>query len=166
MALHDETHRVIKYDDYITPYYIWKNVAKYIPKDKEISMPFYADGSCAKHLRSLGFSVFHKDEDFYEYDRGDIVVDNPPFSSKRKVLETLVKRNKPFMLLLPVSTLCYEYTRILPSVQILIPAKRPKFIKYNKKLKIQDKNWKKKCSSFDCVWMCYKMNFEKDVIFM
>jgi len=166
MALYNKEHQPIVYDDYITGEYIWDEIAPYIPKDKTISMPFYADGSCGKYLRSLGFTVIHKDEDFFEFDRGDVVVDNPPYDKKKQVIEKLYERNKPFMLLVPVSTLCYQYTHKLKDVQIIIHKKRPKFIKYNKKLKIKDKDWKKKSSPFETIWLCYKMNFEKGIIYM
>ena len=115
------------------PKYIFEEIKQYIPKDKLISMPFYGDGTCANHLREMGFKVYHEQEDFFKNDRGDIVVDNPPFEFKKKIIETLVERKKPFMLIMPVSTLCYNYSRVLgKDLQMLIPNKRPKFIYYDK----------------------------------
>ena len=156
-----------RHNDFMTPKYIFEEIKDYIPNDKVISMPFFGDGTCKTHMEELGFEVIHQDEDFFEHDRGDIVVDNAPFEFKRKIIETLVSRNKPFMLILPVSTMCYNYSKILKdNLQILIPKKRPKFIYYNKETGERDSNWHKKSSAFDCVWLCYKMNFEKDIIFL
>jgi len=153
-----------KHNDFMTPKYLFSDIKHLIPKDKVISMPFYGDGSCGKHLKEMGFKVIHKQEDFYKYDRGDIVVDNPPYETKNKIITTLVERNKPFMLILPVSTICYNYSKILKGdLQIVIPKKRPKFIYYDKKTKKTDKNWMKKSSAFDSVWVCWKMNLEKDI---
>ena len=154
-----------RYNDFMTPKYIFEEIKQYIPKDKLISMPFYGDGTCATHLREMGFNVYHEQEDFFEYDRGDIVIDNPPFEIKKKIIETLVERNKPFILIMPVSTLCYNYSKMLgDDLQLLIPSRRPKFIYYNKKTGEKDENWNKKNSAFDCLWYCWKMNLPKDII--
>tara|TARA_R110000823_G_scaffold294763_1_gene413719 strand:+ start:1521 stop:2018 length:498 start_codon:yes stop_codon:yes gene_type:complete len=155
-----------KCNDFISPPYIWKDIIKYIPKNKVISMPFYCDGECGKDMQKLGFDVEHKDEDFFENDRGDIVIDNPPFEFKKKVIETLVERNKPFIIIVPVSTICYGYTKVLKDIQILIPNKRLKFIHYDKEKRERKKDWEKHSPAFDCVYLCWKMELEKDIIFL
>ena len=48
-----------------------------------------------RDLQSLGFKVVHECVDFFENNLGDIVVSNPPFSKKAKVLERLVELQKP-----------------------------------------------------------------------
>ncbi len=156
-----------KHNDFMTPKYIFEDIKDYIPKNKIISMPFFGDGSCATHMTELGFEVIHQDEDFFEHDRGDIVVDNCPFQFKKKIIKTLVYRDKPFMLILPVSTICYNYSKILKNkLQIIIPKKRPKFIEYDKTTGQSDPNWMKKSCPFDCLWLCYKIGLEKDIIFL
>ena len=102
-----------RYNDFISPPHIWEDIKQFIPKNKIISMPFYCDGECGNDMRNLGFNVIHNNEDFFENDRGDIVIDNPPFELKKKIIEKLVERNKPFILILPVSTICYMYSKIL-----------------------------------------------------
>lgn len=158
-------HPLAKFDDFMTPRGVWEMIAPYVPKDKTISMPFYGDGACAHHMRELGFDVIHQDEDFFENDRGQIVVDNPPFSDKRKVIQKLVERNKPFMLLLPVSTICYAYSSILKDhMQIMVLPRRPRFIRWNSTTGEHEENWEKKNPAFDCIWLCWKMRLPKDII--
>jgi len=156
-----------RHNDFMTPKYIFEEIKDYIPQDKVISMPFYGDGTCKQHLEDLGYTVIHQDEDFFEHDRGDIVVDNPPFEIKKKIIDKLVERNKPFMLIMPCSTICYQYSKILKdNLQIIIPKKRPKFIYLNKQTGETDPDWRSKSSAFDCLWLCYKMNLPQDIIFI
>jgi len=155
-----------KDNDFVSPKSLWEDIKNYIPNDKIVSMPFYCEGSCGKDMKDLGFNVIHQNEDFFEYDRGDVVIDNPPFENKKEVIEKLVERNKPFILIVPVSTICYQYTRILKDIQILIPKKRMKFIHFDKTTQTLKQDWKKHNASFDCVYLCWKMNFNNDIIFL
>lgn len=156
-----------KHNDFMTPKYIFEEIKDLIPKDKTISMPFYGDGNCGKYMQELGFNVIHQQEDFFENDRGDVVIDNPPYEIKGKIIEELVKRDKPFMLIVPVSTMCYNYSKILKDdMQLCIPKKRPKYIYYDKKTKTLDPNWQKKNAAFDSIWLCYKMELENDINFL
>ena len=156
-----------KHNDFMTPKCIFEEIKSFIP-DTLISMPFYGDGTAGKHMTELGFDVIHQDEDFFEFDRGEVVVDNPPYGKfKKLIIEKLIERNKPFMLLMPVSTMCYKYSKILKdNLQILIPKSRPKYIYYDKRTGKTDADWKKKSAAFDSVWFCWKMNFEKDINFL
>ncbi len=98
-------------------------------------MPFYYDGKCAEHLRSLGFkNVIHTDEDFFvkvadaKFMKGvDLIFDNPPYTTpemKGRVLRAIAASGKPFALLLPISVLHVGFVReIVPMehVQAIIP---------------------------------------------
>jgi len=139
------------YDDCITPLSVWEQIKQFIPEDKEIWCPFYFNGE--HKLRELGYEIIHNNEDFFYNNRGDIIIDNPPFSIKKKVLERLLEIDKPFILIMPVSTLCYNYMRnYKDKIQIIIPPKR---INFAPQLKSS--------ASFDCLYYCYKMNLEKDI---
>lgn len=156
-----------KDNDFITPKSAWEDIIKYIPKDKEISMPFFCEGSCANDMKALGFNVIHQDEDFFKHDRGDCVIDNPPFEIKKNIIETLVERNKPFILILPVSTICYKYAKILgDDMQLLIPKKRIKFIHYDKTTQTKKADYEKYSASFDCLYVAWRMDLPKDIIFL
>ena len=143
-----------KYDNFATPLHAWEDIIEYIPKDKKIWCPFYMNGDHT--LKQLGFDIIHENEDFFENNKGDIVVDNPPFSIKKLVIERLVLLDKPFILIMPVSTLCYQYFKPLKdNIQIMIPPKRINFDKQ-----------KKSSATFDCLYYCYKMNLSQDIIFL
>jgi hypothetical protein len=154
------TKTFLKYDDYMTPKSAWENIQDYIPKDKVIWEPFYGDGKSGEYLRELNFEVIHQKEDFFENNRGDVIVSNPPFSDKRMILERLKTIDKPFIVLFPQPTINTSFIRDLygDDIQIIVPRKRIQFIKNGNEIQ-------NKCN-FDCFYYCYKMNLEKDIIFL
>ena len=81
------THTFIKHDDYTTPFEAWNNIKEYIPRNKNIWCPFYCDGNQKTDFQKLGFDIIHEEEDFFENDKGDVIIDNPPFSKKKKFLQ-------------------------------------------------------------------------------
>jgi hypothetical protein len=143
------------YDNFKTPIEVWDNIKQYIPKDKKIWCPFYYKGEHT--LEELGFNIIHENEDFFKNNKGDIIIDNPPYSIKKKVLEYCLKIDKPFILILPSSTINYQYFRIFKdkNIQIIVPPKRYNF----------DKS-KKSSATFDTLYFCYKINLNKDIIFL
>lgn len=99
-------------DSLFTPYYIVDHIIKYLPKDKIIWTAFDNKWSAFyQKLKEEGFEVVRSSladgQDFFEYEpeQWDIVVSNPPFSIKDKVLERLYQFNKPFAILLPLNSL-------------------------------------------------------------
>jgi len=157
------TKTFTKYDDYMTPNYAWDNIKDYIPKDKIIWEAFYGNGKSGNYLKTLGFNVIHEDIDFFNNDKGDIIVSNPPFTIKKEILIRLKELNKPFILIMPCSTLTTQYIRTLfkNDIQIIIPRKRIQFIKLVDNKEIESN----KCN-FDCFYFCYKCNLERDIIFI
>jgi hypothetical protein len=162
------TKTFLKHDDYMTPKYAWENIQHLIPKDKDIWEAFYGDGKSGEYLRELGFNVIHDKDDFFENNKGDVVVSNPPFSKSKEILTRLVQLNKPFILILPTSKINTQYIRNLfknqnDKLQIIIPRKRIHFEK-NIDGKIPD-NWKNACN-FDCFYYCWKINLDRDIIWL
>ena len=97
---------------YIPPLYAVDPILKYIPKDKIIWCPFDEEWSAFyRRLKEEGYNVVRsslKDgQDFFTYEpnKWDMIVSNPPFSSKDKVLERLYSFKKPFAILLPLNSL-------------------------------------------------------------
>ena len=95
-----------------TPFYVVDPIIKYLPKDKIIWCPFDEKWSAFYvHLRELGYRVIRSSlsdgQDFFKYEpeRWDLIVSNPPFSIKDKVLERLYSFQKPFAVLLPLNSL-------------------------------------------------------------
>ena len=150
----------INHDDYMTPKYVWEHIKQYIPNDKVIWEAFYGDGESGTYLQELGFNVIHEPIDFFEEDHGDIIVSNPPFSLCKEVLTRLTNLDKPFILILPSSKINTQYFRQLfkNKIQIIIPRKRIQFVKNGDELQ-------NKCN-FDCFYYCYKMNLERDIIWL
>jgi hypothetical protein len=156
----------LKYDDYMTPKYAWENIKQYIPSDKIIWEAFYGDGASGKYLKELGFNVIHEKIDFFEENKGDIIVSNPPFSKSKEVLTRLKELDKPFIMILPSSKINTQYVRNLfkdDKLQIIIPKSRIHFEKLIDGKKPD--GWRNACY-FDCFYYCYKMNFVKDIVWL
>ena len=165
------------HDDYMTPLSAWQAIAHLLPTDKVIWEGFYGNGQSLEYLQQLGFNaVGGKGEDFFEHDKGDICVSNPPFSIAAKVLQRLVDIDKPFILILPASKINTQYFRKLFSdsmtgdsqqpkqsgtIQIIIPRKRIQFDKIVNGEKVESGN-----CNFDCFYYCYKMNYPRDIIWL
>jgi hypothetical protein len=152
-------------DDYMTPRYAWDNIKHLIPKNKIIWEPFYGNGESGKYLSDLGFNVIHNDEDFFENNKGDIIVSNPPFSMVKDILKRLNEIDKPFILIMPVSKITTSYMKqyFKDKIQIIIPEKR---IHFNKLVngKIPE-NFSNSCN-FDCFYYCYNIGLNKDITFL
>jgi len=160
-----QTKTFLKYDDYMTPKSAWENIKHLIPKDKMIWEAFYGDGKSGDYLKELGFNVIHDQINFFENDLGDIIVSNPPFTIVKEVLLRLKELDKPFIIIMPVSKLNTSYFRenFMNKIQIIIPPKRIHFDKLVDNEKPKD--FKSSCN-FDCFYYCYKMGFEKDIIWL
>ena len=78
----------------------------------------------------------------------------------------LKELDKPFIIICPSSMLNTQYIRnsfLNDELQIIIPNKRISFIK--KVNGVIPDNWKNRCN-FDCFYYCYKMEFQKDIIWL
>lgn len=88
------------------------------------------------------------------FDRCDMIVSNIPFSKKKEI-------DKPFMIIMPASTMFTQYLREIfgekNEIQIIIPKTRMHFEKNGKVLKR---------TSFDSCYFCYKMNLKHDIIWL
>tara|TARA_Y100001963_G_scaffold32158_1_gene44425 strand:- start:2297 stop:2773 length:477 start_codon:yes stop_codon:yes gene_type:complete len=148
-------------DNYITNKEDWERIKDYIPKDKKIWSPFYCDGKQKQYFNDMGFDIIHEDRDFFSYTpEYDMVIDNPPFSKKKEILAKLKELDKPFILIAPSMMLSYKYFQEdYKDIQILIPYKRINF----KHLNSDKKNYSPPFASF---YYCYKMNLQKDLIFI
>ena len=159
-----KTKSFIKHDDYMTPNYAWNNIKHLIPK-KVIWESFYGDGKSGEYLKDLGFNVIHEPIDFFENDLGEIIVTNIPFSKSKEIMKRLKELDKPFIIIMPVSKINTQYFRhyFKDQIQIIIPKNRIHFEKLIDGKKPD--NWKNACN-FDCFYYCYKMNFNKDIIWL
>ena len=101
-----------EHQEMYTPYYAVEPIVKYIPKQYKIWCPFDKELSAFyQTFKNLGYNVIKshiddgKDFFIYEPDEYDVIVSNPPFSIKDKILERLYELDKPFAVLLPLNSL-------------------------------------------------------------
>ena len=158
-------------DEWQTTQKSWAAVAQHFAgwRNKRIWMPFYYDGACATHLRSLGFkNIVHTDDDFFErvVDKNflasvDLIWDNPPYTNqeiKERVLRALAACGKPFCMLLPISVLHVGFVRDsvpMEHVQAIVPRRV----------------WVKKVDGDELpfkylVWLCCRAGLSRDLLFV
>ena len=155
-----------KHDDYMTPKSAWENIKQFIPQDKVIWECFYGDGKSGENLRELGFNVIHEDIDFFENNKGDMIVSNPPFTLKKEVFTRLIILDKPFIMISSQQLLFTQYFRTIMkdhNLQLIIPRRRIQFIKSVDGVIVE--NYKSQCN-FDCFYYCYKINLDKDITWL
>lgn len=99
-------------DELYTPSYAVKPIIKYLPNNATIWCPFDTEKSqYVQECKRGGYNVVHshisEGKDFFSYQpvQYDIIVSNPPFSVKDKILKRLYELNKPFAILLPLNSL-------------------------------------------------------------
>lgn len=153
-------------DEYYTPDFAVSPIIKYIPEKAVIWCPFDTEESeYVKQIRDAGYDVIatHIDNGqnffFYEPEKYDIIISNPPFSCKDAVLKRLTELQKPFAILLPLPTLQGQGRfEDLKDCQALIFDKRINFY--------SDKSQKKlaKGAAFASIYIC-KNFLPKDLIF-
>lgn len=145
-------------DNMYTPYYAVEPLLKYISKDLVIWCPFDKEWSAYYQVfTNNGYKVIRshicEEQDFFTYEPDehyDIIISNPPFSLKDRVLERLYQLNKPFAMLLPLPSLQGQtrYPFFKQGIQILAFDKR---IEYLSDL---DMRHTKKGSPFASVYFC------------
>lgn len=100
-------------DEIYTPYYAVEPLLEFLPKNKIIWLPFDEEWSAFYNLlkNQGGYKVVRsclkEGANFFDYEpkKWDILVSNPPFSQKDRVLQRAYSFGKPFALLLPVNSI-------------------------------------------------------------
>lgn len=119
-----------------------------ISKDSTIWCPFDKEESAfVRVLKTNGYKVIysHIDDgkDFFNYEpseKYDLILSNPPFYGKAKILQRLIELNKPFGLIFGIQ--CFnsgEFVKLLNEVnnlQFCFLSKRLKFHKGNQDTKL------------------------------
>ena len=148
-------------DNYITDKQGWEIIKDFIPNNKKIWSPFYCDGKQKDIFKEMGFDIIHEDEDFFENNKGEIIIDNPPFSKMKGICLRLKELDKPFILVAFSKVILMKWFQKLfkEHLQVIIPFKRPTFTHL-----INPK--KGYTPPFGVMYYCYKMNLHKDLIFI
>lgn len=151
-----------KNDELYTPDYAIEPLLKYLPKDKIIwECTDFGSSNITKLLKQHDYKVIstHKDNfdfltDVPNFDF-DIIITNPPYSLKNEFLKKCYQYDKPFCLLLPLTSLeGIERGKMFreKGIDVLVLDRRCDFID-NKK-----SNW------FNTSWFCYNV-LPKQLIF-
>lgn len=151
-------------DNHCTSKKAYMMLKPYVKSGLTIYDPFYFDGSCKEYIMEVFESKNVVNEDLNAFDRThpecDLIITNPPFSRKYDALEMLFNIDKPFIILLPLETMTtikFRNVKGHQKLQLLIPRGRMKFEKEGQK---------NRRFNFDTAWYCYKMDLEKDIIFL
>ncbi len=148
-------------DNYSTDKIGWEIIKEYIPNDKIIWSPFYCDGKQKIYFKEMGYDIIHEDENFFKNNKGDIIIDNPPFSKMKEICLRLKDLDKPFILVAFSKVILMKWFQKLfkDNLQLIIPFSRPTFTHLT--------NPKKGYTPpYGVMYYCYKMNFKKDLIFI
>lgn len=143
-------------DELYTPEWAFDIIKEFIPKDKIIFECAVGSGKLRDKMVKEGYKVEETNDFFNEWNKGEIIVTNPPYSLKDKFLQKCYEIKKPFALLLPINAfegikrqkLYRQY-----GIQVLFPPKR---IDFNGKKAV----W------FYTAWFCYGLNLPKDLMFV
>lgn len=168
MSLLEQKKEFVKrgsFDELYTPKEAVDMIIKYIPIGvKTIWEPTaIEDSKIVSVLQDNGYKVITshiKDgQDFFEYepDDYDMIITNPPYSKKDKFLERGFNLKKPFMMLLPITTLegkARGEMFIKNKIQVIIPNKRFNF------------KPDKKGAWFQTSWFCYGVGLYNDINFV
>ena len=96
---------------YYTPINAIQPILKLIPKDFMIWECCNGQGHISSYLKENGYKVITSDitegKDCLTYnpDHFDMIITNPPFKLKTKIIQRCIQLNKPFLLLVPVNIL-------------------------------------------------------------
>lgn len=130
-------------DDYMTPAFALQDLFSYIHEcvgGVTVWEPFFGDGGSTRKIRELGYNVIDcEGKDFFvapppPEDENVILVTNPPFSDKRKIMDCIINKYKvkKFAVLLPTQILFSQYFRKMIEpihVDILLPKARIQFLR-------------------------------------
>lgn len=153
-----------KNDELYTPEYAIKPLLKFLPSNIKIwECTDFGNSNISKILKENGYEVIatHKDRfDFLKETPNfdfDMIITNPPYSLKDEFLERCYFYDKPFCLLLPLTSLeGIKRGKMFRNkgIELLIFDRRCNFIYNNQK----KNNW------FNTSWFCYKV-LPKKLIF-
>ncbi|MBV69311.1 MAG: hypothetical protein CMJ08_05885 [Pelagibacterales bacterium] len=160
-------------DNWETPAELYKAVIpKILPVPADIWEPFIGCTNLStKTLQSLGHNVFETNTDFFDtewpHENGQprVLLSNPPFSQKFKVLERLLIENKPFLLLVPAWVYASATFRNMVKkhdrhdVQLVVPPMRVHYVD-------PETHLQRKGTAFDSVFIASGVYNGKQLIFV
>ena len=169
MSLLEQKKDFIKrgtFDELYTPIEAVEMILPYIPNGVKNIWECTAikESKIVKVLKDSGYNVItshiEDGQDFFKYepDEYDMIITNPPYSQKDKFLKRAYDFKKPFMFLLPLTTLeGIQRGKMFNEngIQVLIPSKR-----FNFKPEKNSSAW------FQTSWFCFGCNLKNDLNFI
>jgi hypothetical protein len=155
-------------DDFQTPPEALCPLLKYVPKHWTIWEPAQGKGFLLDELQKRGFTAHGSDiktgHDFLLSDSPvpyDCVITNPPFSIKNQFLKTCYDRQKPFALLMPITT--FESLER----QKLFKTHGVEVIFLNRRINFETPSEKgvKSCSWFATAWFTHGLQIGNQITF-
>lgn len=150
-------------DDYETPKKAYEMIADYIPPHQRLYDPFYCTGRCVQYMREVfqPEEVLHSSADAFERidaNTFDVILTNPPFSCKYRVIDFLKQYKKPTFILLPFEMLCtLRYAEMHEdSYRILLPARRIQYEQGGKVVK----------TNFHSFWLCLHVDLPHQITYV
>lgn len=131
-------------------------------------------------MRELGFKVVSTSEDFFKCNYGEIVVSNPPYTTKNsdaanrgnniktRVIQRLCELNKLYMLLMPITFMKTLQIKNLQKrygrFKFIIPCNRINFYRI-KNGEREDRKNDPNVYNLSC-WYCWKIKLKHSIIFV
>lgn len=151
-------------DEFMTPHYAVDILTPYLNPEWVIIECAWGKGDMAKALKERGFQVIgYKAFNFFKdtpTDSYDIIVTNPPYSSKNLFLQRAYEIEKPFAFLLPLTALEGKFRGSLYrkyGIQLIIPNKRINFI---------TPSGKGSGAWFQVAWFCWGLDLPQQLNFV
>lgn len=152
-------------DSFQTPDYVLDPIIPLLKPDWIIWESAVGKGNLAKRFKNEGFRVIGTDintgQDFlnYEPDNYDCIITNPPYSLKNEYLDRCYKLDRPFALLLPITTLETDYR------QRLFKQYGVEIILFNKRINYETPSGKGSGAWFASAWFTWGLGIGKQLYF-
>lgn len=154
-------------DNFQTPPYALDSLLPYLKQNWRIWEPACGKGNILRGLHEKGFSCTGTDitqgnRDFLNFTVSggfDCIITNPPFSLKEQFLARCYALDKPFALLLPISTFDSKARRRLfhkNGIQLIMPDRRISF---------ETPNGNGSSAWFYTCWFCWGLNLPSQIVF-
>lgn len=159
-------------DQFQTPDYATDLIVPYLTLGKTIWEPCAGQGKMVKRLQRRGFIVhgttlsetgeFNALEYVPEWDQDwQIVVTNPPFSLKAKIVKRFIDLDKPFAFLIPGDWAAWMIRAMREfGCELLVPTRRISYITPN------GKQGKESAAQFHSVWLTRYLQLPSPVTFV
>lgn len=143
-------------DKYETPEWVLKEIVKEIKFDEKdvIWCPFHGPtGQSENFLKKMGLNICNSGVDFFDPPPNEctMILDNPPFSMKERIVDRILEINKPAIIILPLLCIRTKWMKEAllkhkSQLTLAIPSKRINF-----DLKGKPTYW----ATFETAWFCF-----------